>query len=66
MLQWNPILLLKQATYSESVVQYTKMLSQKSIAQMLLSALPVEKDHQRSSSPCPQEHSEDLKGQQDT
>ena len=29
-------------------------------------APPVKKDHQRFSSSCPHEHSEDLKGQQDT
>ena len=46
-------------------MQYTKMLSQKSIAQTLPSAPPVEKDHQRFLNPCPHEHSEDLKGQQD-
>ena len=44
--------------YSEGSVQYTNMLSQKSIAQMLLSALRAEKDHL--------EHSENLKGQQET
>ena len=47
-------------------VQYMKMLSQKSITQMLLSAPPVKKAQQRSSSPCPHEHSKDLKGQQHT
>ena len=38
---------MRQATYSEGEVQYTKMFSQKGIAQMLRLTHPVEKDHQR-------------------
>ena len=52
--------------YSEGEVQYMKMFSQKDITQMLLLVPPVKGDHQRFSSPCPHDHSEDLKGQQDT
>ena len=60
MLQWNPVPSVRQASYSEGEVQCTKMLSQKGIAQMLLSAPPVENDHRRFASPCPHEHSEEL------
>ena len=45
---------------------YENALSEKHHSDVLLSAPPVKKNYQRFSSPCPHEHSDDLKGQQDT
>ena len=60
MLQWIPIPLIRQATYSGDKVQYMKILSQKSITRVLLLTTLIEKDHQKSSNTCPHEHSQDL------